>query len=227
MDRRIVPKASDNRVGVSWIFSVPYPFLQHSWAPPHTIRGQKVTIRGQICTHAMRPVCCIQSLFCSERRKKHGESVFQTDPWYSFSGTVAVFHYAGRYNVLNRVWGTRTITAVIGVHHVEERRQRTLSHTTEVRYIMRSQIPLYYIVHSQEVNRMKNTHTCPKCSSRHVVRVPDNPGRHASGNNIYTTTLTLTGKVPVIRYVCGNCGYVENWVEQKSDLAKVSEKFGQ
>nr|WP_326126653.1 hypothetical protein [uncultured Oscillibacter sp.] len=72
---------------------------------------------------------------------------------------------------------------------------------------------------------MKNGAPCPKCGSRQVVRVPDNPGRHASGNNIYTTRATLLGKVPVIRYVCCACGYVENWVETRRDLEKLRETF--
>lgn len=48
---------------------------------------------------------------------------------------------------------------------------------------------------------MKNTKSCPKCGSTDIVRIPDNPNRHASGNNIYTSTYTLFGKIPVIRYV--------------------------
>lgn len=67
---------------------------------------------------------------------------------------------------------------------------------------------------------MKNSHCCPKCSSTDIRRIPDN-GRYASGNNIYTTTITLFGKIPVIRYVCCNCGYVENWVEKKEELDKI------
>ena len=53
---------------------------------------------------------------------------------------------------------------------------------------------------------MKQKGVCPKCGSRQLLRVPDHPGRYASGNNIYTTTFTLAGKVPVIRYVCLDCG---------------------
>ena len=41
---------------------------------------------------------------------------------------------------------------------------------------------------------MKNTKHCPKCSSQNIVRVPDHPNRHASGNNIYTSTFTLVKK---------------------------------
>lgn len=72
---------------------------------------------------------------------------------------------------------------------------------------------------------MKNTHKCPKCGSSEIIRVPDNPYRHASGNNIYTTKMTLIGKIPVIRYVCCSCGYVENWVEGREELADIRQVF--
>lgn len=67
---------------------------------------------------------------------------------------------------------------------------------------------------------------CPKCGSAHIVRVPDNPARYASGNNIYTGTFTLFGKIPVIRYVCCDCGYVENWVENQEELEAIRQAFG-
>lgn len=73
---------------------------------------------------------------------------------------------------------------------------------------------------------MKNTYKCPKCGSREIVRITDNPYRHASGSNIYTTTATLAGKIPVIRYVCTECGFVENWVENRSELEAIKKKFG-
>lgn len=73
---------------------------------------------------------------------------------------------------------------------------------------------------------MKNTGKCPKCGSVSVVRIPDNPNRYASGNNIYTGTMTLFGKIPVIRYVCCDCGYVENWVEREHELRKIRNSFG-
>ena len=56
---------------------------------------------------------------------------------------------------------------------------------------------------------MKNTGKCPKCGGTHIIRVPDNTRRYGSGNNIYTSKVTLFGKIPVIRYVCYDCGYVE------------------
>lgn len=74
---------------------------------------------------------------------------------------------------------------------------------------------------------MKHSGLCPKCGGKEVLRIPDNPLRHASGNNIYTTTATLAGKIPVIRYVCAQCGYTENWVEQRAQLQRLKERFGQ
>lgn len=73
---------------------------------------------------------------------------------------------------------------------------------------------------------MMTSGRCPKCGARDVVRVPDHPGRYASGNNIYTSRVTLAGKVPVIRYVCCSCGYVENWVEGASDRDQIRRTFG-
>ena len=70
---------------------------------------------------------------------------------------------------------------------------------------------------------MSASKICPKCGGR-PVRVPDN-GRYASGNNIYTTRVTLFGKIPVIRYVCCDCGYVENWVESAADREKIRRVF--
>lgn len=73
---------------------------------------------------------------------------------------------------------------------------------------------------------MKNTGRCPKCGSRKVLRVPDHPGRYASGNNIYTSSFTLLGKIPVIRYVCLDCGYVESWVETAEQREALHRAFG-
>ena len=73
---------------------------------------------------------------------------------------------------------------------------------------------------------MLHTRICPKCGARGIQRIPDNPGRDTAGNNIYTTTLTRSGKIPVIRYVCLSCGYVENWVENPEQLEKLRRSFG-
>lgn len=73
---------------------------------------------------------------------------------------------------------------------------------------------------------MKNTGRCPKCGGTHIIRVLDNARRYGSGNNIYTSTVTLFGKIPVIRYVCYDCGYVENWVENHEERQAILRAFG-
>lgn len=41
----------------------------------------------------------------------------------------------------------------------------------------------------------------------------------------YTSTYTLFGKIPVIRYVCCSCGYAENWVENEEELEEIRKTF--
>ncbi|MBO1679262.1 hypothetical protein [Bittarella massiliensis (ex Durand et al. 2017)] len=52
---------------------------------------------------------------------------------------------------------------------------------------------------------MKRAGRCPKCGSQTIVRIPDNPSRHASGNNICTSTMALMGEIPAIRYLRCDC----------------------
>ena len=73
---------------------------------------------------------------------------------------------------------------------------------------------------------MRNKSCCSKCDSQNTVRVPDNPYRYTSGNNIYTTKATLFGKISVSRYVCCDCGYAENWVENKNGLNDIKHHLG-
>ena len=39
-------------------------------------------------------------------------------------------------------------------------------------------------------------------------------------------SFTLLGKIPVIRYVCLDCGYVENWVETAEQREALHRAFG-
>ena len=72
---------------------------------------------------------------------------------------------------------------------------------------------------------MKNTHTCPKCGSCQIARIPDN-GRYANGNNIYLNAgFALTGRIPLIRYVCCQCGFVEEWIESGEGLERLRKAY--
>lgn len=71
---------------------------------------------------------------------------------------------------------------------------------------------------------MKHTACCPKCGSRAVARVPDNAHRYLS-NSICITQLVTVKRVPVARYVCCDCGYVEDWVEHSNERAAIRRSF--
>ena len=68
---------------------------------------------------------------------------------------------------------------------------------------------------------MKPGKTCPKCGGTHILRVED--GGATTGVSLY---LSFFAWVPVARYVCTDCGYVESWVDEKHlpDLKKRYER---
>lgn len=72
---------------------------------------------------------------------------------------------------------------------------------------------------------MKQTRKCPKCGSREVARVPDNAHRYLA-NSIPITKGAWVKRVPVVRYVCCYCGYVENWVENQAQREEIQRAFG-
>ena len=72
---------------------------------------------------------------------------------------------------------------------------------------------------------MKATDCCPKCGSREIVRVPDDAHRYLA-NSICITKLLTVKRIPVARYVCCDCGYVENWVEHPHERSEIRRTFG-
>ncbi|MEV0133793.1 hypothetical protein AB0H83_35675 [Dactylosporangium sp. NPDC050688] len=73
---------------------------------------------------------------------------------------------------------------------------------------------------------MRYTHTCPKCRASSIARVPGGSNAYGAGNYI-PVGLTTFSAVPIARYLCLNCGYVENWVDNPADLVKLRQKYGQ
>ena len=68
---------------------------------------------------------------------------------------------------------------------------------------------------------MKNTKRCPVCGSTDVIRVPDDAHRYLS-NGIFLTRALMVKRIPVARYVCHDCGYLENWVENQHEIGRAS-----
>jgi predicted nucleic-acid-binding Zn-ribbon protein len=71
---------------------------------------------------------------------------------------------------------------------------------------------------------MKNTGQCPKCESKELLRIEGQAGAHGAGNNI-PVGWTIFSSVKVTRFLCTSCGFSEEWIESRDDIAKLVEKF--
>ena len=72
---------------------------------------------------------------------------------------------------------------------------------------------------------MKRHRSCPKCNSSDIIRIPGKVGAYGTGNNIMVGA-TIFGAVKVTRYLCGQCGFTEEWIDDPEDIRKLKEKFG-
>ena len=72
---------------------------------------------------------------------------------------------------------------------------------------------------------MKNTATCPKCGKKDIVRV-DGMNGFSSNWHAIRMGMMSANSIPVTRYVCVNCGYVEEWIDVLEDREKIKERFG-
>lgn len=62
---------------------------------------------------------------------------------------------------------------------------------------------------------MKNTNKCPKCHSTDIKRVNGSIRGYGAGNNIMLG-LTIFSAIKVNRYVCLNCGFCEEWIDENN-----------
>jgi predicted nucleic-acid-binding Zn-ribbon protein len=71
---------------------------------------------------------------------------------------------------------------------------------------------------------MKRTATCDKCGHQDIIHVPgeSHSGLTDSGANI--SLGKMHGHVAVDRYVCGNCGFIEFWV-QPEEIEKLRLRY--
>ena len=66
---------------------------------------------------------------------------------------------------------------------------------------------------------MKNRGTCRKCRSHDIIRID---GKLEGGTAIF---LGLVESVTLTRYICGNCGFTEEWVESEEDIDKLKRRY--
>lgn len=71
---------------------------------------------------------------------------------------------------------------------------------------------------------MRYDQPCPKCNSKNIIRIPGNIGSFGAGNNIIWGNIKREG-VNITKYLCGACGYLEEWIDTKEDIEKLQDKF--
>lgn len=73
---------------------------------------------------------------------------------------------------------------------------------------------------------MKKSGHCPKCDSQDILRVPGWTGTYGSGNFVLLGIGRLfPGKAKIARYVCTQCGFCEDWVDEPVELEKVKAQY--
>lgn len=73
-------------------------------------------------------------------------------------------------------------------------------------------------------NKMKNSKTCPKCQAGDIIRIPGDARAFGAGNNIIVGA-TIFSAAKVTRFLCGSCGFSEEWVESRDDIAAIRKKY--
>lgn len=66
---------------------------------------------------------------------------------------------------------------------------------------------------------MKNSKKCPKCNSSEIAVTT---GVYTGSANTILTGSTYFSAVPCDKYICLNCGYVEQWVHDDNGLKKIT-----
>lgn len=72
---------------------------------------------------------------------------------------------------------------------------------------------------------MKNTKKCPKCQSSEIILVPGKREEGGAGNIIRVSRWNIFAAVKPVRHVCGSCGYMENWLVSREDIARVKAMY--
>ena len=72
---------------------------------------------------------------------------------------------------------------------------------------------------------MKNSKMCPKCQSTDIICVPGNATGTGAGNNIIVGNTLFLKFVLVTRYLCGSCGFSEEWIDTPEDIAKIRQHY--
>lgn len=70
---------------------------------------------------------------------------------------------------------------------------------------------------------MKNSNHCTKCDSTAIIQIKGGGTWTGYYNHISTGTLK---PILVTRYLCGVCGFSEEWIDNPKDIDKLIKKHG-
>jgi len=65
---------------------------------------------------------------------------------------------------------------------------------------------------------MKKTNKCPKCDSTKIITVD-----HGSVDSRSFATIGIFRIISVKRYVCTECGYIEEWIDPPARFSELAE----
>jgi len=68
---------------------------------------------------------------------------------------------------------------------------------------------------------MKNTKKCPKCQSSDIVLIAGKREAGGSGNLVSVSRWNIFAVVKPVLHLCASCGYMENWLVSREDIARV------
>lgn len=74
---------------------------------------------------------------------------------------------------------------------------------------------------------MKHSQTCPKCQAQEIIHIPGKSQK--SGYDVGRSIRfgrTNANVAMVDAYICGSCGYMEDWAASTEELEKIKNKFG-
>lgn len=66
---------------------------------------------------------------------------------------------------------------------------------------------------------MKKLKVCPKCQSQNIINLENSP-LHTQFTSIKTGFMTVAN---IEVYICGDCGYFEQYIKNTSDLDKIKK----
>jgi ribosomal protein S27AE len=76
------------------------------------------------------------------------------------------------------------------------------------------------MLNSLGARSVKKSRKCPKCDSTDLLHFSGQTGPFGAGSNVPVGG-SIFSAVPIDRYVCGACGFVEAWVVGSTQLKKL------